>query len=103
LKLYEYETKKLLANYGILAPIGYVATNSVDAKKAIAKLRPPLALKAQIMVAGRGKVGGTLFADSFEEAEKAADDLFKNRVKGIPVKKILVERKIPIVKELISE
>ena len=51
-------------------------------------------------MAGRGKVGGILFADSFKEAEKAADALFRNRVKGIPVKKILFEKKIPIVKEL---
>jgi succinyl-CoA synthetase beta subunit len=100
LKLYEYETKKLLANYGILTPRGYVATNSVEAKKAIAKLQPPLALKAQILVAGRGKAGGILFADSLEEAEKATDDLFRNPVKDIPVKKILVETKISIVKEL---
>jgi succinyl-CoA synthetase beta subunit len=100
LKLYEYETKKLLANYGILTPRGYVATNSVEAKKAIAKLKPPLALKAQILVAGRGKAGGILFADSFEEAEKATDNLFRNRVKGIIVKKILLEKKISIVKEL---
>ena len=100
MKLYEYETKALLAHYGIRTPLGYVAANLVEAKNAIAKLRPPLALKAQILVAGRGKVGGILFADSFEEAEKAADELFRNRVKGIPVKKILVERKIPIVNEL---
>jgi succinyl-CoA synthetase beta subunit len=100
LKLYEYETKKLLANYGILTPRGYVAANSVEAKKAIAKLKPPLALKAQILVAGRGKAGGILFADSFEEAEKATDNLFRNRVKGIIVKKILLEKKISIVKEL---
>jgi succinyl-CoA synthetase beta subunit len=100
LKLYEYETKTKLANYGILAPLGYVATNSVEAKKAIAKLKPPLALKAQILVAGRGKAGGILFADSVEEAEKTADELFRKQVKNVAVNKILVEEKVPIVKEL---
>jgi succinyl-CoA synthetase beta subunit len=52
------------------------------------------------LVAGRGKAGGILFADTVEEAEKAAEELLGKKVKGVAVKKILVEEKIPIVKEL---
>ena len=100
MKLYEYEAKTILATYGILTPRGEVATNPIEARKAGAKLKPPLAVKAQVLVAGRGKAGGILFADSVEEAEKAAEELFRKQVKGVAVKKVLVEEKIPIVKEL---
>ena len=67
---------------------------------AAAKLKPPFVVKAQVLVAGRGKAGGILFANSVAEAEEAAEKLFETQVKGIPVKKILIEEKIPIKKEL---
>ena len=41
-----------------------------------------------------------MFADSAEEAEKTAEKLLKTEIKGIPVKKVLVEEKLPVNKEL---
>ena len=100
MKLYEYEAKNILATYGIPTPQGEVVANPVEARNAASNLKPPFAVKAQVLVAGRGKAGGILFADTVEEAEKAAEELFRKQVKGIPVRKILVEEKVSIVKEL---
>ena len=100
MKLYEYEAKNILATYGIPTPQGEVVANPVEARNAASSLKPPFAVKAQVLVAGRGKAGGVLFAGSVEEAEKVAEELFRKQVKGIPVKKILVEEKISIIKEL---
>ena len=100
MKLYEYEAKKILKTYDIPTPQGEVASTPSEARMVVANLKPPFAVKAQVLVAGRGKAGGILFADTAEEAGKAAEDLFRKEVKGIPVRKILVEEKIPIVKEL---
>jgi succinyl-CoA synthetase beta subunit len=100
LKLYEYETKNILQEYGIHTPKGKLAANTSQARDAIAKIKPPLAAKAQVLIAGRGKTGGILFANSVEEAVEAAERLLKARVKGIPVKKLLIEEKLPIKKEL---
>ena len=100
MKLYEYEAKNIFKTYGISTPRGEVVTNPNDARMVAANLKSPFAVKAQVLVAGRGKAGGILFADTVEETAKAAEDLLRKQVKGVAVKKILVEERIPIVKEL---
>jgi succinyl-CoA synthetase beta subunit len=100
LKLYEYEAKNVLTQYGIPVPQGALITNAKSTMEALAKLKPPFAVKSQVLVAGRGKAGGILFADSAEKAEKTAEKLLKTAIKGIPVKKVLIEEKLPIKKEL---
>lgn len=100
MKLYEYEAKNILKRHGVLVPQGALITSANHAIGAAAKLKPPLAVKAQVLIAGRGKAGGILFADSFEDAEKTAEKLLKTNVKGIPVKQILIEEKQSIKKEL---
>ena len=100
LKLYEYEAKNILKRYGLPVPQGVLITSANHSMAAAAKLKPPLAVKAQVLVAGRGKAGGILFAGSFEAAEKTAGKLLKTNVKGIPVKQILIEEKQSTKKEL---
>jgi succinyl-CoA synthetase beta subunit len=100
LKLYEYEAKNILTQYGIPVPQGTLITKANSAVDAVAKLEPPFAVKSQVLVAGRGKAGGILFADSAEEAEKAAEKLLKTTIKGIPVKKVLIEEKLSTNEEL---
>jgi succinyl-CoA synthetase beta subunit len=99
-KLLEYEAKTILAKYGIPTPIGGLATNISQAHEIATKLKRPFAIKAQVLVAGRGKAGGILFADSTLDAEKAAERLLNTQIKGIPVKSVWIEEKIQIRKEL---
>ncbi len=77
-----------------------IVTNADSALEAAAKLGPPYAVKAQVLVAGRGKAGGVLFADSAEAAKEAAEKLLETEVKGIAVKKVLVEEKLLVEREL---
>jgi succinyl-CoA synthetase beta subunit len=100
LKLYEYEAKSILAQYGVPTPQGELAANVNQAREAATKIEQPFAVKSQVLAAGRGKAGGILFAKSVEEAEKAAEKLLQAQIRGIPVKKVLIEEKIPIKKEL---
>ena len=100
MKLFEYEAKSILAKYGIPTPTGELATNVSQAREIATKLKPPFAIKAQVLVAGRGKAGGILFADSVPEAEKTAEKLLNTRIKGMPVRSIWVEEKIQIEKEV---
>ncbi len=78
MKLYEYEAKNILKTYGIPTPRGDVVPNPSEARTAAANLKPPFVIKAQVLVAGRGKAGGILFAETVEEAEKAAEALFNS-------------------------
>lgn len=100
MKLFEYEAKNILAKYGIPTPQGGLATNTSQALEVASRLKPPLAVKSQVLVAGRGKAGGILFADSVEEARKAAEKLLNMQIKGIPVKSVWIEEKIHVKREL---
>lgn len=60
----------------------------------------PVVVKAQVLVAGRGKAGGILFAQSADDAQKATEKLLNMRIKGIPVESVWIEEKIQVKKEL---
>ncbi len=100
MKLYEYEAKKIFAQYGIPVPKGEIAATAMQAREIAAKFNVPVAVKAQILVAGRGKAGGILFADTSEEAELAAKKLLGVEIKGVKVPNVLVEEKVSAQKEL---
>lgn len=100
MKLFEYEAKIILAEYGIPIPAGELAENVNQAGKIATRLEPPLAIKAQVLVAGRGKAGGILFADSVRDVEKAVKKLLNMQIKGIPVRSVWIEKQIQIEKEL---
>jgi succinyl-CoA synthetase beta subunit len=100
MKLFEYEAKTILAKYGIPTPQGGLATSPSQAREIASKMKPPFVVKAQVLVAGRGKAGGILFVNSVEEAERNTEKLLKMQIKGIPVKSVWIEEKIQIKREL---
>ncbi len=100
MNLFEYEAKQEFSTYSIPIPQGTLVTNSNQTAQAIAKLKPPYIVKAQVLVGGRGKAGGIISAKSAKEAEEAVAKLLGARIKGLPVKQVLIEEKLPIRKEL---
>jgi succinyl-CoA synthetase beta subunit len=100
MKLLEYEAKRILAKYGVPTPKGELATDITQALEIASRLNPPLVIKAQVPVAGRGKAGGILFANSTAEVERAAEKLLSMQIKGIPVRSIWIEEKVQVRKEL---
>ena len=100
MKLFEYEAKNILSKYGIPVPQGGLATDTQQAREVAAKLKLPVAVKAQVLVAGRAKAGGILFASSKEETEKTAEKLLNMQIKGIPVKSVWIEEKIEVKREI---
>ena len=57
-------------------------------------------MKAQVLVAGRGKAGGIKLADTPDDAEKAASAILGSKIKGEKVTRLLVEKKLAIAREL---
>lgn len=100
LKLYEYEAKMILAQYGIPTAKGELAKTPEDAEKIVEKLKSPVVVKAQVLVAGRGKAGGILFAQNPSDAQSTAKKILSMQIKGIPVKSVWIEEKIQVKKEL---
>lgn len=100
MKLYEYEAKNILKAYDIPIPHGGLAGNSVEAQQIAAGLRSPFVIKSQVLVAGRGKAGGIVFAQDTHDVKQAVERLFSLQINGITVKRVLVEERIPIAREL---
>jgi succinyl-CoA synthetase beta subunit len=100
MKLFEFEAKTILRKCGIPTPNGELATSPEQAREITAKINKSVAVKAQVLVAGRAKAGGILFADSPKEAQSKAEKIFNMNIRGVPVKAVWVEEKISAKKEL---
>ncbi len=96
MKLYEFEAKSILAKYGVSIPKGVVVEKGEDVRGKLVSsgLKPPLVVKSQVLVAGRGKAGGVRIARSFEEAVSLAELLFEYPIKGLKPRYVLVEEAI---------
>ena len=94
LKLFEYEAKEIARQYGLPVPSGFVASTPAEAREAYLKLGRPSMIKAQVLVAGRGKAGAIKPASSPEEAEQVAQTILSMTVKGEKVAKVLVEEQL---------
>ncbi len=99
MKLFEYQSHKLLAEYGIPVPPGELISKPAGAAEHFRMCGGACALKAQVLTGGRGKAGGVKLVDSPLEAEETAKTIFGLTIKGYPVKKILVYRAYDIEKE----
>jgi succinyl-CoA synthetase beta subunit len=71
--LLEYQGKQLFAKHGVAVPSGEVAANVDDAVAAAERIGYPCAIKAQVLIGGRGKAGGIKIANDVEEARAYAD------------------------------
>jgi succinyl-CoA synthetase beta subunit len=100
MKLHEYQSKQLFAQYGIPIPKGRVATTASEAKAIAEELGGRVVVKAQVLVGGRGKAGGIRLATSPEEAQEMATQVLAMDIKGLPVRKALVDEAAEIQTEI---
>jgi succinyl-CoA synthetase beta subunit len=100
MKLHEYRSKIIFSNYGVPIPRGRVAMTANEAKSIAQELGGPVVVKSQVLVGGRGKAGGIRLAHTPEEAEEAATEILGMRIKGIPVRKVLIDEAAEISSEI---
>jgi len=91
LNLHEYQSKRIFAEYGIAIPDGEVATSPAEARAIAERLGGPVVVKSQVLVGGRGKAGGIKLAQNPAEAEQRAADILGMDIKGLTVRKVLVD------------
>ena len=70
--LLEYQGKQLFAKHGVAVPSGEVASTVEESVAAAERVGYPCAIKAQVLIGGRGKAGGIKIAANREEAEQHA-------------------------------
>jgi succinyl-CoA synthetase beta subunit len=100
LKLHEYQSKRIFAEYGVPIPQGDVATTPEEARRIAARLGKRVVIKSQVLVGGRGKAGGIRLAHDPDEAEEVADQILGMNIKGLTVKKVLVDEAADIATEI---
>lgn len=100
MKLHEYQSKAIFAQYGVPIPRGKVASNADEARQIAAQIGKRIVIKSQVLVGGRGKAGGIRLANTPDEAEQLADQILAMKIKGLPVRKVLVDEALNITKEI---
>ena len=100
MRLHEYQSKEIFSDYHIPIPRGRLASTPDEAKLIAEELNGPVVLKAQVLVGGRGKSGGIRLVKSPEEAKDEASKILGERIKDIPVRRLLVEEAVNIQQEI---
>lgn len=98
MNLYEYEAKKLFADFGITVPPSVRVTKPEEMRKV--HFGYPLTLKCQVMSGGRGKAGGIQFAKDLKDGEELAKKLLAMTINGSKTESLLVEPKVSIAREM---
>ncbi len=100
MKLHEYQSKLIFHKYGVPIPRGHVASTARDARQAAEELGGRVVIKSQVLIGGRGKAGGIRLAKTPKEAEDLAALLLGMELKGLPVRKVLVDEAANFDKEI---
>jgi succinyl-CoA synthetase beta subunit len=80
--LLEYQGKQLFAKHGVAVPSGEVAKTVDEAVAAAAEIGYPCAIKAQVLIGGRGKAGGIKIASDEAQAREYADAILGMDIVG---------------------
>ncbi len=100
MKLHEYQSKRIFAEYGVPIPDGDIATTPAEARAIAERIGKPVVIKSQVLVGGRGKAGGIKLAQTPAEAEEVAGGILGMDIKGLTVQKVLVDEAADIRAEI---
>lgn len=100
MKLHEYQSKRLFSKHGVPIPHGDVATKPSEVREVAQTLGGPVVVKSQVLVGGRGKAGGIKLAQNPDEAETYAREILEMNIKGLPIRKVLIDEAADIESEI---
>ena len=100
--LLEYQGKQLFARHGIPVPAGEPARTVEEAVAAANRIGYPCAIKAQVQIGGRGKLGGIKIAADEAQAREHASAILGMDIRGLKVLEVWVEGASQIEAELYS-
>jgi succinyl-CoA synthetase beta subunit len=100
MKIHEYQSKRIFAEYGVPIPNGKVAITPQEAYDIAKDLGGRVIVKSQVLVGGRGKAGGVKLANNPDEAKERAAEILGMDIKGLTVRKVLVDEASNIASEI---
>ena len=89
--LLEYQGKQLLARHGIAVPRGRPAASVPEAVAAAGEVGFPCVTKAQVLIGGRGKLGGIKVAGDRAQARAHAEEILGMEIRGLRVHEVWIE------------
>lgn len=100
MNLHEYQSKRIFSQYDIPIPAGEVATTTDEVREIASRLGGSVVVKSQVLVGRRGKAGGIKLAPTPDEAAARANEILGMDIKGLTVKKVLVDEASDIKTEI---
>jgi succinyl-CoA synthetase beta subunit len=99
-KLYEFEGRELFRRYGIPVTEYGVAGSVEEVRRLAEEFGGRVVVKAQVLVAGRGKAGGVRVAENPSQAAELAAEMLGSSIKGERVQSVIVTPFTEIAREL---
>ena len=99
MRLYEYEGAELFRRESIPVPDYALITSPEEAKQKAQEIGLPVVLKAQVLTGGRYLAGGVNSAATLEDVERSATRILGSSVRGFPVQRLMVARKVQVERE----
>ena len=99
MKVHEYQAKEIFAEYDIPIPAGQVADTPEQVREIASRIGPPVMVKAQVHVGGRGKAGGIKMAETVDQAGRLGEKILGMKIKGLEVRKVLIYKAEDIASE----
>ncbi len=100
MKLYEFEGRELFKRYGIPVADYALVTNADEAAMAANSIGGKVVVKAQVLVAGRGRAGGIKVAENPSQAAELAAKMLRSEIKGEKIQSVIITPYTEIAKEL---
>ncbi len=97
--LLEYQGKQLFARHGLEVSSGNVVETVEDAVATAGEVGYPVVVKAQVLIGGRGKVGGVKLAADEAEVRTHATNILGMDIHGHTVRKLWIEHASDIATE----
>src|SRR5579875_3032243 len=97
--LLEYQGKLLFARHGVPVPSGRPARTVEEGVAAAEEIGYPCAVKAQVQIGGRGKLGGIKIAHDSAEAREHAGAILGMDIRGLTVYELWIEGASEIASE----
>jgi len=99
MRLYEFEGIDLFRQEGIPIPDYALAASSQEARQKAQEIGLPVVIKAQVLVGGRWLAGGVQTAEALDQVEEIAHHIFNSPSRGLPVRQVMVARKVETMGE----
>ena len=99
MRLLEYQSKKLLSNFGLVFTESTPVKSIGEVRAVVERVGLPVVLKAQTPFGGRGNAGAVKFAETVDQAVVAAEALLGMDVRGTTVEVISIEPKLNYERE----